>query len=412
MDSPALLQPDFDGELRDAMAQLRGSLADVLSAVGANVRVPHSITRQFGVDKSLASKLARVIREADPYAAVLDVPGEEAMRIFSRSMRDAGAPPKSLESLREAVDLFQQVVRTHCGDRATLGMIAGAAAQHPQKQQQQQEGFRRLLFRGSSAVFGVQARVHVSSHYIAPNADDPRRLDLAIASGLMDLRRIRPDVAWAISSMRALADDGTPLPVGLYEPIDVEARRDGEAPLLRDFCSSPVPTLRTTPGPNSSLRFELPEGPVGSAHSVTLFTGWIHRGQVSRYRSEKDRFGEHFVTLSTPAELVIHDLFVHKDLAFARTPGVFLYGQLPGAFTYPNGPRDRGLLPLPEGIQDLSGSPPRPATSEIPSYVQLTELVMERLGHKPQDFSGVRIQVRFPPIPSLLLYRYELPERA
>src|SRR5262245_11702755 len=134
----------FDEELRTSLAHLRASLSEVLGAVGANLRVPHSISRQFGVDKSLASKLARVIREPDPYAAALDVPGEEAMRIFSRSMRDAGAPAQSLETLRDAVESFQQMVKTHCGDRSTLEMIAGAATGRGEKQQQQQESFRRL----------------------------------------------------------------------------------------------------------------------------------------------------------------------------------------------------------------------------------------------------------------------------
>src|SRR3954470_20056098 len=153
----------FEGELRSTVARLRESVAEVLAAVGANLRVPHSITRDFGLDKSLASKLARVIREPDPFAAALDVPGEEAMRIFSHSMRDAGATPASLESLRSSVESLQGIIPTHCGgDRATLEMIVTAAdtgAGRTHKQQQQLETFRRAMYRGASAVFGVQARV-------------------------------------------------------------------------------------------------------------------------------------------------------------------------------------------------------------------------------------------------------------
>src|SRR4051812_9324458 len=157
----------FEGDLRATVARLRESVAEVLAAVGANLRVPHSITRDFGLDKSLASKLARVVREPDPFAAALDVPGEEAMRIFSRSMRDAGAPAQTLEALRESVESFQAMVRKHCGDRATLEMLAGSAGgAASQKQQQQQGNFRKTLFRGASAVFGVQARVDVAAHFL------------------------------------------------------------------------------------------------------------------------------------------------------------------------------------------------------------------------------------------------------
>jgi hypothetical protein len=405
----------FEGQLRSTVARLRESVAEVLAAVGANLRVPHSITRDFGLDKSLASKLARVIREPDPFAAALDVPGEEAMRIFSHSMRDAGAPASSLESLRSSVESFQEMIRTHCGgDRSTLEMIVTAAdtgAGKTQKQQQQLETFRRAMYRGASAVFGVQARVQVSSHYVAPNAEDPEMLDLAVVGGLVDLRRIRSDVGWAIASARAIGPDGAPAPLRNVEPIDPRSRQFGEAPLMCDFCSTPIEPLRVVDLPDGVRKFELPEGPVGSAHAVTLFTGWVQRKVVSRWRTAADEFGEHFVSLSTPAELVIHDLFVHRDLPFARRPGAFLYSQLPGGVSYPNGPRDRGMLQLSEPIQDLSGEPPRPATADVPPYSQLTRTVFTRMGHRAEDFYGVRIQVRYPPVPAILLYRYALPAR-
>jgi hypothetical protein len=405
-------QADFEHSLRESLAQLRASLFSILETVGANLRVPHQITRQFGIDKSLAAKLARVVRESDPFSAALDVPGEEAMRIFSRAMRDAGAPQASLESLRESVDSFQQMIRTHCGDRATFEMIASSASPARSfKQQQQLETLRKHMFRGSSAVFGVQTRLQLSAQFVAPSRDQAGRTDVAMFNGLIDFRRIRSDVAWAVSSMRNLAPDGSALPTGAYEPIDPEARNAGDGPLLREFCSSPSMKLQTTPGPNSSLRFELPDGPVGATHSLTVFTGWIHRNVGERYRTPDDHVGEHFTALTTPAELTIQDFFVHRDLEYAHRPEVCLYGQLPGAVAYPNGPRDRGLLPMSETLENLSGMPPQPMTAEYANYPAIVQRVAERLGHRLEDFYGVRIQLRFPPVPSMLLYRYELPER-
>jgi hypothetical protein len=42
----------------------------------------------------------------------------------------------------------------------------------------------------------------------------------------------------------------------------------------------------------------------------------------------------------------------------------------------------------------------------------MVERVVGRLGHKLDDFYGLRLQLRYPPIPSMLLYRYDLPERS
>jgi hypothetical protein len=408
----------FESHLRDSVAGLRESVADVLGAVGANVSIPHSITRDFGVDKSLAAKLGRVIRESDPYAAALDIPGEEAMRIFARTMRDAGAPGPKLDALRESVESFQQMVKTHCGgDRATLEMLAASAASSTAgavasvKQQQQLETFRKHMFRGASAVFGVQAQAQVSADFLSPTRRDDDRYDVTLVNGLVDLRRIRSDVTWAVSSMRNLEQDGRAGPLVPFEPIDITAGKNGQAPLIRDYCSQPVPELRITDTKDLIRRFELPEGPVGSASAVTLFTGWTYRSASLRYREGKEILREHFVSLNTPVELVIHDLYMHKDLMFARRPSVHLYSALPGGVSYPNGPRDRGLLQLSEPLQDLSGLPVRPLTMDVPNYPRLVQHVVEHLGFSMNDFFGVRMLLRYPPIPSILMYRYELPEK-
>jgi len=418
--SDAPLSPSFETHLRDSVARLRESVADVLAAVGANVSVPHSITRDFGVDKSLAAKLGRVIRESNPYAAALDVPGEEAMRIFARTMRDAGAPSLKLDALRDSVESFQQMVKTHCGgDRATLEMLAATAASAnfgaaaTAKQQQQLETFRKHMYRGASAVFGVQARAQVSADFLSPTRGDGDRYDVTLVNGLVDLRRIRSDVTWAVSSMRNLEQDGRTGPLVPFEPIDAGSGNgnNGKAPLIREYCSEPVPELRVTDTKDFVRRFELPEGPVGRASAVTLFTGWTYRSASLRYREENEVLREHFVSLHTPVEMVIHDLYIHKDLMFARRPGVHLYSQLPGGVSYPNGPRDRGLLQLSEPLQDLSGAPVRPMTTDVPNYARLVQHVIEHLEFSMNDFFGVRMLLRYPPIPSMLLYRYELPEK-
>jgi hypothetical protein len=405
-------QDQFDTQLRSALGQVRGALSRIFAAISANVRQPRSISRQFGLDKSLAWKLASVVSETDPYSAVLNMPGKEAIGIFCRVMSGLGVPASALDSLREAVESYQRVVNTHCGDRATLEMIASAAsAERSPKQGQQQLNFRRSMFRSASAVFGVQARVHVSSHYLAPNRDDEEMVDIAVVSGLVDFRRIRSDVTWAVSTMRVIERPGSATDLSGREPLDPNYSKYGKAPLMCDFCSDPLPKLSVIESGKDIRKLMLPAGPVGTGKSTTLYTGWITRKVCSRWAETTDDDSEHFVSLSTPVETVIHDFFMHRDLAYARNPAVCLYNQLPCAHAYPNGPRDSGLLPLYEKIQDLSGLPPRPITPDLSDYPRLTDQVFERMGYRAEDFFGVRIQISYPPIPSMLLYRYPLPNR-
>jgi hypothetical protein len=88
-----------------------------------------------------------------------------------------------------------------------------------------------------------------------------------------------------------------------------------------------------------------------------------------------------------------------------------LYNQLPGAIAYPNGPMDSGLLTLTEPVQDLEGCPPRPATPFVSDYLRLVGSVTERMGYDLSEFYGLRTQLSYPPIPSMLLYRYPMPAK-
>jgi len=404
-------EADFQQNVRESIARLRDSVAAVLHAIHAEVRVPHSVSRNFGVDKNLTSKLARVIHATDPYEAALDVPGPEAMRIFSKAMRNGGAGAEVLDALEESVQIFQSVVQTHCGgDRATFDMlVANLSAAGTQKQQKQLETFRKSMFRGMSAVYGVQARVHISAHFVLPNHDDPEMVDVAVVGGLVDFKRIRSDAEWAVASMRAVDHPGHSAGLKGAVPLDPTVG-EGEAPLLREFCSANHPPLKVVPSGTHLRRLVVPAGPVGDAHSMTLYTGWRHPKISSRWATEPDDDSEHFVLLSTPVELVIHDLLVHRDLEYARNPSVMLYNQLPGVIAYPNGPRDSGLLPLAERVRDLDGAG-RAGCPDVPEYSKLVASVIDRLGYAAPDFLAFRTQIVYPPIPSMLLYRYAMPAK-
>ncbi len=402
--------PAFEDHVKAVLARVRSAFAELLASVGADPTRPQEVARQLNLNKNLTWKISRIIRAGDPAAAVPHIPGKAGMTILLDSFKKAGASIHTIKAVRMAIAEFEEMRSIHAGDRESLEMLLGNLAPNAGTQQQA-EGLRKLAFQGNSATWGVQARVQLCVNVIAPDSDKPDWVDLAWLSGLFDFRRLRRDAVWAMASTRKAKDDGTSVEVGPIEAIDPNFEGDGKIPLVGALCSTPVPELRAVPGPDGMVRYELLEGPVGNTAAASCVIGIYGRAFVRRTCAPNDTIGEHVARLYTPAELLIHDLFVHRDLRYALSPEIFLYSQMPGGPVFPASGRDQGMLPVPEQLQQLGACPPDFVTPELPQYSQQLRAVFDRLKWNPKEFHGFRFKIHYPPIPAIAVLRYNLPEQ-
>ncbi len=396
----------FESHAHAVLLRIRAALAELLTAVAADPLRPQDVARRFNLNKNLTWKISKIIRETDPALIVQYIPGKAGVTILLDSMKKAGAPIAAIIAVREAVEEFEKMREMHAGDRETLeAMIGGLAAGRDALQHQESQ--RRLSFRGNSAIWGVQARVQICVNILSPSSD-PDFVDLAWISGLVDFRRLRRDTVWSIASTRKVDDDGKPLPLGNLESLDPRFSAHDAIPLLKDFCSDPPPELQLNVGADKLMRYDLIEGPLGNTAATTCIIGIIGRAFVRRTSAPGDTLGEHVARLHTPAELLIHDLFVHRDLQYAMSPEVRLYGQLPNAPIYPLCGRDRGELPVWEPVQSLGTGTSAALTPEMPKYRAMLDFVFQRLNWNDAEFSGFRFRMRYPPIPTVAVLRYSL----
>ena len=402
-------KPNFATHVKTVAYALREALADLVASAGADPTQPQEMARRFDLNKNLTWKISRIICETDPMSTIPLLPGKSGMGILVRSLKAAGASERAVSCVHRALAEFDRMVNTHTGDRHTLEMMLGNLTRDGE--QQRNEAHRKLAFRGNSAIWGVQARVQLTTNIIAPSSVAEDKVDLGWLSGLVDFRRLRPDVPWAIASARKFETNGKELAVGRIEAIDPRFAKEGDVPLLGDFCSQPIPEIRSVDVSEGTLRYELAEGPVGNTAAATCIVGLFGRAFITRYRYGVNTLGEHIARLSTPVELLIHDLFVHEDLDYAMNPEVTLHNQLPGGPMYPTSGRDVGRLPLQEQIIELGPGANGVLTPEVTQYRKMLHSVFERLNWDPARFRGFRFKQRFPPIPSLAILRYELPER-
>ena len=109
--------------------------------------------------------------------------------------------------------------------------------------------------------------------------------------------------------------------------------------------------------------------------------------------------------MSIPAESLLFDLIVHRDLVEAMRPEVELYGKLWGADA-DSLPASR--LPCSDQVIDL-GVGAQLATPLVPRYAEMVRKVMDNMGWNPGEFRCLRLIMLYPPMPSTVVMRYPLP---
>jgi hypothetical protein len=299
---------------------------------------------------------------------------------------------------------FERLVRQHSGDRATLDLVAGGFVPGSSHRETLAQA-RRGAFRGNSATWSVQARVLMSLNILAPSADDPSRVDLGLVHGVVDFRRLRPDVAWPLFRRQTWDSSGSrPLAVGV--PIDPpdDAQR---APLLRDFCSPELPDLCINQSGNE-LEYELPAGPVGRMGELTCVYGALLPSAGPQYATAEDSVCELGCNILTPVELLHADLLVHESLSWAMQPRADIFSLLEKRTVWGEA---RRAIPLMEGdteVHELGRGIATMSTPHIPRYNEMLEHVFTKLGWDESAFRGFRLTVAYPPIPALAMLSMDL----
>ena len=395
----------FPEHARGVLRSLRGAFSELICDVGVVPQDPQELARACGLNKNLAWKVAKLIQTDDPAMAIQQMPGASGVAIFLRKLERAGARSELLKIARESIQNFEEFVKLHSGDRATLEMMGSVLSDSGR--QQRDEYHRKLLFQGGSYVWGAQARVILKVGIMGLGCE--RGLaDFLSLSAVIAFRRLRPDVTWTMAARRAHSDDGNPMYPPGPEPIDPRSGGDENAPLMLDFCSRPLPQLRRVTA-TTGINFELPEGPVGNTGALTCVTGTIHRG-LPYYRTPSDSMGVHQVNCDLPAELLLFDLFIHNSFTFAMPPNMALHSDLSVYGPHRVSTSDSKRLPIYETLQDLGSGPLPLATPDVANYNQMVRAMFDRVGWSPSDFHGYRVRIAYPACPASVTLSYELPD--
>lgn len=390
----------FSNDAHEVVRGLRAAFSELLVSIGADPSTPNSISEHLGLNKNLAWKISKIIGAEDPATALEQMPGPPGIRILLKGIEKTRAESPLVQTARDAINDYENLIEVHSGDRTTLEMMGSDLA--TQGRQARDEQQRKLLFQGSSYVWGAQTRLLLKVGMMMPSNREGC-VDLVNVNSFVDFRRIRPDVSWIMSRRSSNSDDNQTGMAYAHEPLDREySSSDAQAPLMPEFCSDPLPELRRVED-NSAVSFELTEGPAGNTGALTSTAGTIHR-ELPMYGTLEDRWGVHIARCEVPSELMIVDMLFHRDLGFAIPPIVELYSDIAGMTST----HVRTKLHLSEQLIDLGMSRTPPPTQQYSKYRSMIQWLMTRTGFAYEDFHAFRMKIAYPAFPTALEFKHPL----
>lgn len=408
---------------QNALASFRTRADEILrrvqTAVG-NVIVPlvgsrsvrsADLVESLGLDTRLAWKLTKVMDLPDPIESARYVPGPRGVKLFLQAAARRKAPEPALQEAHKAFTSLQRLIDTEAGDRRSFDMmIAGYTDNAAAGQVDAGLEHRRGAFEHNGFIWGVQARAQLRTSIVGP-AKDGVHIDAAVLSGFIDLRRIRPQTPWRISRFFTVDDAGHIAGTFDREPIDPAAAESANGlPLLREFCSKPLPEVYRTTGPQGVVDYRLAGNEVGNSTSITCITGEIIRQAEPLYPDESHKELCVHTALRTPCEAVIVDVMVDRTIFKSSTPRAELVSDLfNDGLARQYSELDR--LPFLGQVEALGACEPVAPVREMDTYQAMIAASFQRLGWDARNFDLYRIYLRYPPIAAAVMIWLPLPER-
>jgi len=311
-------------------------------AVGADPTAPQEVARRYGINRNLTWKLSRVINASGPFASLNHLPGQQGLELAIGAFENAGASREAVAHVRSAVQRFTEVVQVHAGDREHLELTLESMGLL--ERETATDSIRELAYRGSSGIWGVQARTRVNTAFVAPSASGPDKYDAALVTGLVGFRRLRPSAEWRLLRQQVTDDKGGSLGPVIDELIP---RVSGQLPMmLYEFCSPNMPEL-TMVSDTGAHDILLPGGQVGNRAAFDCYYGYRALG-IPAFRAPGNEVGSFGVAVTLPVESVVFDLIFHRSLKIDEAVESQLYGFPNGGPDYPSKQSVRNQLPMSE----------------------------------------------------------------
>jgi hypothetical protein len=399
----------FQAGAERVLQRVRRALTSLVHSIpGETVARPAELAEVLQLDNGLAWKISKAIEGDDPFRVAHHLPGNRGVQILLRAAKRKRVPITCIEETQLAFDELRAFVRAHAGDRKSFDMLTTGQART--RRGEADLTHRRGAFEHLRYVFGVHAKAQIRTYMVYPSAD-ARSIDVVSIVGYLDVRRIRASVPWRITSLHTIDVTGTVRTDFDREPLDpVGLETHQGLPIVRRFCSDPLPAFRVKRRANGLVDHLLDDDRLGNTSLFTCFTAERVRAAEPRFPDAAHKDAAVLARVRTPCAMLLFDWIVHRDLFGTIRPAASMYSDVfmrdPA-----EGLEESDRVPLHERPESLGTGTSGLAVAGVPRYPELIEFVLERLGWNGDDFETHRLTIGFPPIPCSVVMSHPLKPR-
>jgi hypothetical protein len=383
-------------EVAAAVAQLQRALQGVAKEFPSYPTKAPELQQMLGIDRSLAWKVHRLMHARSAAEAAAFVPGAAAIEILCKAAMGVGVGEGAIAALNEAFAGYDRSAATHAGDRRSARLML--KSEDP-GEGGAELGLRRAAYEAGAFLAGLRARAHVQAYIVSPGTRE-NSADMVAIRAMYDLERLRVGAPFSMARVKTAKPGDAHFHDAPVQPL--EPMEPGQmVPLIRRFCSTPLPTFAPVEREDGGIEDELTNWPVGKTGAVTVVAGVAARDHfhtVATPRGETSRMG---ARVRVPCQVLIVDELVDRRVwGEGSAPEVEVYCELSGDASWYTR-NIRGLrVPINARVEPLGRGLGGVGTPDVPRYQELLEFAFAARGLNPNDFEGYRVRIEFPLLPT------------
>jgi hypothetical protein len=371
--------------VREAVA----TLAAELLPAGARGR---DWVYRLGLDKSLVSRLLRVLRSESDGELVGHLPAKEGLSLFLQACERAGANGSSAARLEAAIGRLERamarVPRGRNGLRAALTSPGGTRGGQMEREA------RRMAVEAYRMLTGMWVRERYSMIAVGASAQ-PGRLDVGMLTWLRGLHRARADSPAVLMTLSGnLPGDAKPrrtrLDGGHFDDEPLSC-------LLPELSSDISHAVHVE---QRADEYQMILGPAEPplAASLDIAMGVRYVAAMPARATEQEAFRNIGQLTRRAVDLMVIDLLLQRDVFGDIRPGLTLTLDTSGRANALVGPEPDGreTLRTESRLEPMGAGFERRGSPEADALVPAGQLTMQRLGWSPERFDRYRLEIVYP----------------